>query len=99
MDHLNISLEQVSETAALLRTLNQSMYDSLQQMKRYMNDTDSSWMSEAGETIRTRFNQFALRFESQKEDIDSYARFLDRTVTDYDTLETTLNANATGMQN
>ncbi|MBQ1324545.1 MAG: pore-forming ESAT-6 family protein, partial [Solobacterium sp.] len=94
MDHLNISLEQVSETAALLRTLNQSMYDSLQQMKRYMNDTDSSWMSEAGETIRTRFNQFALRFESQKEDIDSYARFLDRTVTDYDTLETTLNANA-----
>ncbi|MBQ1445610.1 MAG: pore-forming ESAT-6 family protein [Solobacterium sp.] len=99
MDHLNISLEQVSETAALLRTLNQSMYDSLQQMKRYMNDTDSSWMSEAGETIRTRFNQFALRFESQKEDIDSYARFLDRTVTDYDTLETTLNANASGMQN
>ena len=99
MDHLNISLEQVSETAALLRTLNQSMYDSLQQMKRYMNDTDSSWMSEAGETIRTRFNQFALRFESQKEDIDSYASFLDRTVTDYDTLETTLNANASGMQN
>ncbi|MCR5373403.1 MAG: pore-forming ESAT-6 family protein [Solobacterium sp.] len=99
MDHLNISLEQVSETAALLRTLNQSMYDSLQQMKRFMNDTDSSWMSEAGETIRTRFNQFALRFESQKEDIDSYARFLDRTVTDYDTLETTLNANASGMQN
>ena len=99
MDHLNISLEQVSETAALLRTLNQSMYDSLQQMKRYMNDTDSSWMSEAGETIRTRFNKFALRFESQKEDIDSYARFLDRTVTDYDTLETTLNANASGMQN
>ena len=99
MDHLNISLEQVSETASVLRTLNQSMYDSLQQMKRFMNDTDSSWMSEAGETIRTRFNQFALRFESQKEDIDSYARFLERTVTDYDTLETTLNSNASGMQN
>ena len=99
MDHLNISLEQVSETAAVLRTLNQSMFDSLQQMKRFMNDTDSVWMSEAGETIRTRFNQFALRFESLKEDIDSYARFLERTVTDYDTLETTLNSNASGMQN
>ena len=99
MDHLNISLEQVSETASVLRTLNQSMYDSLQQMKRFMNNTDSSWMSEAGETIRTRFNQFAVRFESQKEDIDSYARFLERTVTDYDTLETTLNSNASGMQN
>ena len=99
MDHLNISLEQVSETAAMLRTLNQSMYESLQQMKRFMNDTDVSWISEAGETIRTRFNQFALRFETQKEDIDSYARFLERTVTDYDTLETTLNSNAAGMQN
>ncbi|MBR2990133.1 MAG: pore-forming ESAT-6 family protein [Solobacterium sp.] len=99
MDQLNISLEQVSETAAVLRTLNQSMQESLAQIKRLMNETDLSWLSESGETIRTRFNQFALRFETQKEDIESYARFLDRTVTDYDTLETTLNANASGMQN
>ena len=99
MDHLNISLEQVSETAAVLRTLNQSMQESLAQIKRMMNETDLSWLSESGETIRSRFNQFALRFESQKEDIESYARFLDRTVSDYDTLETTLNANASGMQN
>ncbi len=99
MDQLNISLEQVSETAAVLRTLNQSMQESLAQIKRLMNETDLSWLSESGETIRSRFNQFALRFETQKEDIESYARFLDRTVTDYDTLETTLNANASGMQN
>ena len=99
MDQLSISLEQVSETAAVLRTLNQSMQESLAQIKRLMNETDLSWLSESGETIRTRFNQFALRFETQKEDIESYARFLDRTVTDYDTLETTLNANASGMQN
>ncbi len=99
MDRLNISLEQVSETAAVIRSLNQSMYETLSQMKRWMNDTDASWISDAGEMIRTRFNQFALRFDTQKEDIDSYARFLDRTVTDYDTLETALNANASGIQN
>ncbi len=74
------------------------MYELLMNMKKEMDNTNISWISEAGETIRSRFNQFAARFDRQKEIIDTYAKFLDMTVSSYDTLETTINSNASGMQ-
>ena len=98
MNNLKISLAEVSECAARIRVLNQQMYDQLCEMKREMNATNATWISEAAETIRTRFNQFASRFDIQKDTIDTYARFLDMTVSSYDTLETTINSNAAGIQ-
>lgn len=98
MDQLKISFAEVQETASRIRTLNQQMYDHLSKMKQGMNETNATWISEAGETIRSRFNQFALRFEKQKEIIDSYAKFLDMTVSNYDSLETMIHSNASGMQ-
>ncbi len=98
MSNLKISLAEVSQCAAAIRQSNQTMYDLLNQMKKEMNDTNVSWISEGGETIRVRFSQFAARFERQKEILDSYARFLDNTVTSYDSLETTITSNASNMQ-
>jgi len=98
MSTLKISLSEVSETAARIRTLNQQMFDQLTEMKREMNGTNVAWISDAAETIRSRFNTFAARFETEKETIDSYARFLDLTVQSYDSLETTINSNASGIQ-
>lgn len=98
MNNLKISLAEVSECAGRIRVLNQQMYDLLTEMKREMNGTNVSWISEAAETIRSRFNQFAMRFDIQKETIDAYARFLDMTVSSYDTLETTITSNASGIQ-
>ena len=98
MSNLKISLAEVSECASRIRAANQTMYELLTRMKKEMNDTNISWISEGGETIRARFNQFAARFEIEKETIESYARFLDRTVAGYDTLETTITSNASGIQ-
>lgn len=98
MDNLRISLGQVSECAARIRTCNQQMYEDLNRMKKDMNETNVSWISDGAEAIRARFNQFASRFDTQKEVIDTYARFLDRTVESYDTLETTITSNAQGFQ-
>ncbi|MBQ6223483.1 MAG: pore-forming ESAT-6 family protein [Solobacterium sp.] len=98
MNNLKISLAEVSECASRIRILNQNMYELLMNMKKEMDNTNISWISEAGETIRSRFNQFAARFDRQKEIIDTYAKFLDMTVSSYDTLETTINSNASGMQ-
>lgn len=94
---IKISLAQVSSTAAAIRSLNQMMYESLTTMKTNMNSLNGSWISDAGETIRSRFNAFATRFDSQKEIIDSYAKFLDLTVASYDSLETSINANASSF--
>ena len=98
MNNLRISLAEVSECASSIRTLNAQMYDLLIRMKADMNETGGTWISEGGERIRTRFNQFASRFETQKEIIDSYARFLDLTVSSYDSLETAISSNAETIQ-
>ena len=94
MDNIKISLLEVSNCSQAIIALNNKMYDLLQNIKKDMNDLNSSWISESGETIRQRFNQFANKFEIQKETIDSYSKFLDLTVSSYDSLETTINANA-----
>lgn len=98
MNNLRISLAEVSECASSIRTLNAQMYDLLVRMKADMNETGGTWISEGGERIRARFNQFASRFENQKEIIDSYARFLDLTVSSYDSLETAISSNAETIQ-
>lgn len=98
MEQLKITLSEVSECATKIRSFNQMMYEQLSLMRKEMNDTSSTWMSDAGEAIRTRFNQFAARFDIQKEIIESYARFLDQTVDHYNTLETTIQANAASIQ-
>ncbi|MDO4415265.1 MAG: pore-forming ESAT-6 family protein [Erysipelotrichaceae bacterium] len=98
MSTINISLAEVSDTAARLRSLGASMYDELNQMKKEMNSLSSTWISEGSEEIRSRFNMFANRFEKHKADIDAYAKYLELTVSSYDTLESTITSNASGMQ-
>lgn len=98
MSDICISLDQVSETAEKLRSLNQSMYDELNQMKTDMNLLNSSWVSDGSDEIRTRFNMFANRFETERERIEEYARFLDLTVESYEALESSITSNASGMQ-
>ena len=98
MDNLKISLGQVSDCAAKIRSCNNEMFADLSRIRKEMDQTSGSWMSDGAEAIRSRFQQFAARFEQQKELIDTYARFLDRTVESYDSLETTITSNAQGIQ-
>ncbi len=98
MEELKISLAEVSECATKIRNFNQMMYEQLSLMKKDINDTNASWISDGGEAIRNRFNQFSTRFDTQKEQIDSYAKFLDQTVDHYNTLESTIHSNASSMQ-
>ena len=43
-------------------------------------------------------NYFANRFEKYRVLIDAYAKFLDTTVSSYDSLESTITGNASGIQ-
>lgn len=98
MNGISISLDEVAAAAEKLNTLNSQMNESLLAMKRYMNSLEAGWISDAGETIRTRFNTFANRFEVQRQVIAAYARFLSLTAESYAGLETAINANASDMQ-
>ena len=98
MANIHISLQEVQDTANQLRSLNMLMDEDLNAMKSEMNRLDSSWISDGSLEIRNKFNLFSTRFEKQKETINQYAKFLDLAVSSYDTLETTITSNASGMQ-
>lgn len=98
MANIQISLQEVQYTANQLRSLNMLMDEELNAMKSEMNRLDSSWISDGSLEIRNKFNLFSSRFEKQKETINQYAKFLDLAVSSYDTLETTITSNASGMQ-
>ena len=98
MANIQISLQEVQDTANQLRSLNMLMDEELNAMKSEMNRLDSSWISDGSIEIRNKFNLFSSRFEKQKETINQYAKFLDLAVSSYDTMETTITSNASGMQ-
>lgn len=93
-DTLKISLAEVSTTASAIRADNAKLDDTLTYVSRLMNDLNSIWQSEGEETLLNRFNNFAHKFVNESEIIESYAHFLDETVANYDSLESTIVANA-----
>ena len=95
---INISLGEVSATAASVRSINASLANTLAQIKTQMNNTAQSWQSEAGTTIRDRFNALAPQFEQYREVVDNYAKFLDVTVTNYNATENSINSAASSFR-
>lgn len=94
VEGIQISLGEVSKTAGTIRTLNSSLATRLEEIKAQMNNLESTWQSDASTTIRSRFNSLAPRFEEYQNVVESYAKFLDNTVTGYDVTENAINNNA-----
>lgn len=98
MEQLQISLADVSNTAQRIRHINQDLDQTLQQMRQIMNQLAASWQSPAAETIRTKFNGMTPIFQNYKDIVDSYAKFLDATVVSYETIENSMQQNASSFQ-
>jgi len=88
---INISLAEVSKTAATIKSLNSNLYERLQEIKREMAGLAASWQSDGSESIRANFNALEPAFENYKKVVDSYAEFLEVTVQNYNTAETAIN--------
>ena len=98
MDQINITLQEVSNTAGQIRTYNARLDEILSSVNRMMNELNSIWRSEGQETLLSAFQKFSTRFIDESEVINSYADFLDNTVSDYDSLESTIVANASNFE-
>ncbi|MCD5324192.1 MULTISPECIES: pore-forming ESAT-6 family protein [Pontibacillus] len=94
VEGIHISLGEVQKTAGSIRTINQNLALRLEEIQKEMNNLSSTWQSDASETIRANFNALAPKFETYREVVDSYAKFLDNTVTNYEAAETSINSNA-----
>lgn len=98
MEQLVISMPEVSATASQIRKYNANLDDTLSYVNKIMNELNSIWLSEGEETLLARFQKFATKFLSESETIENYARFLDDTVSSYDSLESTIVANASNFE-
>ena len=95
---INISLDQVLETARTIKTLNNQLAARLDEIKKEMNSLQSTWQSEASNTKITNFNKLESKFQDYKNVIDSYGTFLESTVDSYTQTESSINNNASAFQ-
>ena len=63
MDQLQITLAQVTQTAASIRSQNQQLNSCLQEIGTSMNQLAAYWQSPASEKIRSRFHGMLPVFE------------------------------------
>ena len=91
---LRITLEEVAESANTIRNCNSTLDDILSYVSKVMHELDSVWLSDGEEMLLSRFQKFSGKFIDESEVIESYARFLDSAVTDYESLESAIVANA-----
>lgn len=97
MDNLRITLADVTKTAGYIRMQNEQLNGCLREINGYMTQLSNDWQSPASEKIRTRFHAMLPVFENYKSIVESYSKFLDQTVTTYQSMETTLDASAEGF--
>lgn len=98
VEGIKISLGEVAKTAGTIRTINQNLSTRLEDIKKEMNNLANTWQSDASNTVRENFNALAPRFEEYKNIVESYAKFLDATVANYDAAETAINSNASAFK-
>ena len=96
-NNIRITLPEVADTAAQIRKCNADLDTILSCVSKIMNELDSIWLSDGEQMLLSRFRRFSGKFIDESEVIESYARFLDNTVTDYDSLESTITANASNF--
>lgn len=97
MSTINIALTEVSNLASEIRRINTNIDDILSYAKREMMSLSNDWQSSGSDMIQNRFNYFSNRFIEQRDVIEAYARFLDFTVSSYDSLESTITKNASSI--
>jgi WXG100 family type VII secretion target len=95
---INIALSEVSSIAGTIRNLNDSLTMNLEDIKAQMISMESTWQSDASQSIIGNFNALAPKFNNYREIIESYARFLDTTVASYRETETMINNNANAFK-
>lgn len=95
---IRITLQEVSNIANEIRTCNTSLDEKLNEVSRLMNSLSSVWESDGQNTLLQRFTRFSRKFIDESEIIESYAKFLDDTVSQYDSLESTFVSNASNFE-
>ena len=97
MPDIKITFEEVRTKTKQIRNYNATLTDTLNSIKQTINNLESQWTSDTSDTIRAKITGIQPKFDTYKEVIESYAKFLDNTVAQYEGTESTLNSNASSQ--
>ena len=98
IEGISINLEEVRATAKTIKSLNSKLATRLDEIKKEINSLESTWQSQASNTIRNNFNKLESKFQECKKIIDSYGTFLETTVDSYTRAESSINSNASAFE-
>lgn len=84
-----INYDVFESRASELEAKNKILREDLDEIKKLINQTDSTWISEAAEEIRSKINGMEPRFDSYRDVVDNYVKFIRNTGEQYRTVEKT----------
>ena len=94
MADIKITFQEVRAKATQLRGYNETLTSTLTTIKNAINNLESQWTSDTSDTIRAKITAMQPKFDRYKEVVESYAKFLDNTVAQYEALERELRSAA-----
>jgi len=97
MADIKITFEEVRSKTAQIRSYNDTLTQTLGNIKSAINALEAEWTSDTSDTIRAKITAMQPKFDTYKEVIESYAKFLDNTVAQYESTENALNTNASSQ--
>ncbi len=80
---IQVDKRALESTAETVNKKSQLQFDTLDDIKKTINNLQGSWASDAGEEIRAAITGMEKRFEQYKEVTDSYCQFLLKTAQAY----------------
>lgn len=94
---LSISFDDVRAKAGRIRDLNRTLREKLNEFQRTVTSLDGKYISDTSTTIREKASALTPKFSKYEEDISAYAAFLDKVALTYQSMEGSLQANASTL--
>ncbi|HJC40240.1 MAG TPA: pore-forming ESAT-6 family protein [Candidatus Intestinimonas pullistercoris] len=94
MPDIKITFQALRDKTQQLRDKNKQLDQILTDTKNAINSLEADWSSDTSITIRDKITGMQPTFDTYREVIESYAKFLDSAIAQYESTEATLNTNA-----
>ena len=94
MPDIKITFQALRDKTQQLRDKNKQLDQILTDTKNAINSLEADWSSDTSITIRDKITGMQPTFDTYREVIESYAKFLDSAIAQYESTEATLHTNA-----
>lgn len=98
MADIKITFSDVRTKATEIAKCNENLDNCLEQIKNEIKSLEAEWTSDSSDTIRGKITGMQPKFDNYRNIIDSYVKFLNTTVAQYEQTESAINTNASAFE-